>query len=84
MPSKEATVSEVIAILRRVNADKPGPIAAGTRILTDLDLDSLKMIELMDSLKTNYGVDFAVPPQSLDDLRTPETIAAAIQRALGA
>jgi acyl carrier protein len=41
------------------------------------------MIELMDSLKARYGVDFAVPPQSLDDLRTPETIAAAIQRAGG-
>jgi acyl carrier protein len=78
MPSKEDTISGVIAILRRIASDKPGPITAGTRILTDLDLDSLRMIELMDSLKAQYGVDFSAPPRSLSDLRTPETIAEAV------
>jgi acyl carrier protein len=81
--NKDATLAEVIAILRRVNADKPAPILPGTRILAELDLDSLKMIELMDALKARYGVDFGAYPQSLDDLRTPETIAAALIRAAG-
>jgi acyl carrier protein len=75
---KNTTIAEVIAILRQVNAGKPASIAPDTLILSELDLDSLKMIELMDVLKAKYGVDFSVAPRTLDDLRSPETIAAAL------
>jgi acyl carrier protein len=79
--NKNATIAEVIEIVRGVNADQPAPVGPQTRILAELDLDSLKMIELMDVLKARYGVDFSAAPQSLDDLRSPETIAAALIRA---
>jgi acyl carrier protein len=79
--NKDQTIEEVIAILRRVNEGGPADIGPGTLILSELDLDSLKMIELMDALKAKYGVDFSAPPQSLGDLRSPETIAAALLRA---
>ena len=38
-------------------------------------------LELMDVLKAKYGVDFSVAPRTLDDLRSPETIATAVIRA---
>ncbi len=81
--NKDQTIGEVIAILRQVNEGRPAAIGPGTLILTELDLDSLKMIELMDALKAKYGVDFSAPPLALGDLRSPETIAAAIVRARG-
>jgi len=79
--SKDALIAEVIEILRQLKAGGSAPITPHTLILTDLGVDSLKMIELMDTLAAKYGVDFAAAPQSLDDLRSPETIAAALVRA---
>lgn len=56
-------------------------ITAQTRILADLDLDSLKMLELIDALKEKYGVDFLEVPHSLNSLRTVETLEAALKDA---
>ena len=76
--NKDSLVGEVIEILRRLKPDDSAMITSQTLILTELGVDSLKMIELIDVLKAAYGVDFLAPPRSLDDLRSPGTIAAAL------
>ncbi len=76
--AKDFLVAELIGILRQLKEDESAVITPQTLILTELGVDSLKMIELIDVLKARYGVDFFAPPLTLDDLRSPETIAAAV------
>ena len=78
-PTPDSLVAEVIGILRQLKPEA-GAVTPRTLILTELGVDSLKMIELIDILKARYGVDFFAPPLSLDDLSSPETIAAALAR----
>ena len=71
---------ELIGILQQMVP--PGSvITAQTRILTDLDLDSLKMIELIDLLNARYGVDFLEAPHSLSSLQSVETLEEALKAA---
>jgi len=72
-----ALTTELIELVRGLSP--PGSvITPQTGILAELDLDSLKMLELVDALKVKYGVDFLEAPHSIYSLRTVETIAGAL------
>jgi acyl carrier protein len=75
--SDPSFLAEIIGLLRQL-APSGGAITPQTRILADLDLDSLKMLELIDALKERHGVDFLAEPDGLAALKTPETLAAAL------
>lgn len=77
MNEKAAVLQEVIGILKRLD---PGccPVTETVNILTELDFDSLKMLELVEALQAAFGINFLQDPYSMNDLRTPETIAAAV------
>jgi acyl carrier protein len=53
-------------------------IRPDTRLLTELDLDSLKMLQVLESLKDRFGIDFLMPPHSLGDLHSIASVADAI------
>jgi acyl carrier protein len=77
--TKEAIIPEVIQIL--VKLDRGGvTITPQTLILSELDFDSLQMMNLLETLIDRYGADFLAEPYSLQDLRTPETLAEALCR----
>jgi acyl carrier protein len=76
MPSADL-VSEILTLLREMDG-KGRPVMPETRILVDLDFDSLQMLELIETIKARYGVDLFMPPHTLDALRTPMTLAAAL------
>jgi len=78
--STEETMAGVIELLRGMDPQKRA-ITPQTLIFSELDFDSLKMIDLIETLKKKYGVDFFAAPFSLLDLRTPTTLVAAIGRA---
>jgi acyl carrier protein len=69
---------DIIATLKKIHPDRSESICASCSILTDLDLDSLRMLELISHLKSSFDFDVTVPPNSLSDLKSPETIVAAI------
>lgn len=81
MPNADLLI-DVIEIVRGI-APATARIGSDTHLFTDLDLDSLRMLELADTLKTEFGVDLLMPPHSMAALTTPQTIAAAIEFALG-
>jgi aryl carrier-like protein len=78
MENKELLL-EIIEHVRIV-AKAETEILATTSILIDLDLDSLEMLELVEVIARNYQVDLLSAPHTIEDIRTPLTIAEAIQR----
>jgi acyl carrier protein len=79
-PPSDNLMAEIIQLLR-IMAPVGSEITPKTRILGDLDMDSLKMLELIDVLKARHGVDFLQEPHSLASLETPETLVAALAAA---
>jgi len=80
MASPEVT-NEVIELVRAI-APATARIRANTQLLTELDLDSLRVLELAETIKAEFGVDLLAPPRSMEDMATPETIAAALESAM--
>lgn len=71
-------VTEVIEIIRSVAGKSHDSITCDTKLLVETDLDSLKLLELVEAIRARYGVDLSSDPYSVRDLRTPEAIAATI------
>lgn len=69
-------LAKVISLLEPVTTGKA--VGHDTRILSELDLDSLAMLEFVEALKAEFGVDFLAPPRSLAELSSPRTIADAL------
>ena len=80
MPNKQNILADVIAIVRSSAKKDIDRISGTSLILTELDFDSIQMIELNETLKERFGFDAFIPPNSLDDLSSPDTIALAILR----
>lgn len=72
-------MEETIKVVREI-IGKPILINPNTKLFTELDLDSLQMIELIDTLKLKFGVDFSSVAHTLSDIETPEAIVAALER----
>jgi len=68
----------VIKAVKSVCPDKGMAVGPETQIMTEIDLDSLAMLELIGDLKAQFGTDFLDPKHSIEDLLSPETIVAAI------
>lgn len=74
MIPKSECLLQVLDIVKNLGQEKGKIITAQTLILTELDLDSLKMLELIEILKERFGVDFLSAPRSIADLYTVEAI----------
>lgn len=78
MKEYRVVLEEVCDILRTLETDSRHIISPDVDIITQLDFDSLKMLDLVDALNRAYGINFLEDPYSINDLRSPETIAAAV------
>jgi len=75
--NEKAILIEVIEILHRVDLQKRN-ITENTLIFTELDFDSLQMLELTETLQERFGVNFLSDLLFFKDLRTPASIATVI------
>jgi len=75
--SSDHLTKEVIAILGQIDRNK-SVILPRTLILSELDFDSLQMMSLFEILMDRFGVDLMSSPYTLNDIRTPESIASAV------
>jgi acyl carrier protein len=69
---------EVIEIVRLVHARPGVSVCADSKILIDLDFDSLKVIELLGELRNRKGTDLSLSSNLIKTLHSPATIAAAL------
>jgi acyl carrier protein len=76
----EDTLQLVISTVRSIKKGD-AVVMAQTRLLSDLDMDSLETLELADRLRQLTGIDLTGAGYSLSDFATPETIARALTRA---
>jgi len=72
-------IQEVFEILRHVDSLRR-KITLQTLIFTELDFDSLQMVVLIEAFQKRFGIDFFSESYSMEDLRTPATVATAISR----
>ena len=78
MDEREELIDEIILMVTAVAGQNSRMVARNSSLLTDVDLDSLRLIEFIETVKKRFGVDLLLPPHSLADLATPETLADAI------
>ena len=74
MQSESDILEDVMQMLRQMDPQQR-VITPTTLILTDLDFDSLQMLDLLEIIKARYGVNLLLSEYSLDFLRTPEILA---------
>jgi acyl carrier protein len=78
MKNEEAMLNAVIETVKSVCRDKSICVEPTTSIMTEVDLDSLAMLELIGALKAKFGTDFLDSKYSMEDLLSPATIVAAL------
>jgi acyl carrier protein len=68
-------LTRIISILRTILTQRKEPIHADSLILTDLDLDSLQYLELVETIRETFGVDILSDPKHHENLKTPAHVA---------
>jgi len=71
-------IDEIILMVTAVAGQNARMVTRRSSLLSDVDLDSLRMLELIEGIRQRFGLDLLSPPHSLADLQTPETLADAI------
>ena len=81
-PANPALLEEIIQVIhRRVKPPKP-QITADTSLLTELDIDSLSLLDLVEDIKTKFGVDLFGATFSMTNFETPRQMMLSIEAAL--
>lgn len=75
-------LEDVMEFVRQSARSPVKTIVADTKILVDLDMDSLATLELVERLRAAYGVDLLNETNSIYILRTPRSIAELIAEVL--
>ena len=80
MPTYENIVQQVIEAIKEIVP--PGlEIDAQTDLISDLEFDSLKVMNLMEDIEDHF--DISVPLNILPDIRSVEDLAVQLQRLVG-
>ena len=80
MPTLEDIVQQVIEAIKEIVP--PGlEIDAQTDLISDLEFDSLKVMNLMEDIEDRF--DISVPLNILPDIRSVEDLAVQLQRLVG-
>lgn len=80
MPTYENIVQQVIEAIKEIVP--PGlEINAKTDLISDLEFDSLKVMNLMEDVEDRF--DISVPLNILPDIRSVEDLAVQLQRLAG-
>ncbi len=79
MHSHEDLLAEVIGLIRPL-APEGRDIAAGTDLVSDLEFDSLKVMNLIEQVEDRF--DISVPLNILPDIRTVNDFTVQLRRIL--
>jgi acyl carrier protein len=71
---------EIIKDMRRLD-HRARDISPHISVYTELDFDSLQMVDLIESIRTKFGVDLLATDNLLRDFLTPEAMAKAVAKA---
>jgi acyl carrier protein len=80
MPSYEQLVQQVIQSIQEIVSQDLG-IDENTDLISDLEFDSLKVMNLMEDIEDRY--DISVPLNILADIRTVKDLAIQLQSLAG-
>ncbi len=80
MPTYEHIVSQVIAAIREI-VSQDADINEDTDLVSDLEFDSLKVMNLMEDVEDRF--DISVPLNVLADIRTIKDLALQLERLTG-
>ena len=80
MPTYEQIVQEVIRFIGDI-VEKDVEIDESSDLVTDLEFDSLKVMNLLEEIEDHY--DISVPLNVLADIRTIKDLAVQLQRLTG-
>jgi acyl carrier protein len=76
---KSEILAAVIKAIRRLDK-QTREISPQMLIFSDLDFDSLQMMDLLETIKGDFGIDLLASDDILRDFRSPTAIAEAIVR----
>ena len=80
MPTYEQIVQQVIQSIREIISQEM-EIDENTDLISDLEFDSLKVMNLMEDIEDRY--DISVPLNLLADIRTVKDLAVQLQKLAG-
>lgn len=80
MPTYESIVQQIIESIKEIGSQGI-VISENTDLLSDLEFDSLKIMNLMEDVEDRY--DISVPLNILPDIRTIKDLAVQLQGLIG-
>ena len=81
MPTKEEVLQQILDIVKPMIPGDIQPTAADLDLVNDLGLDSVKVMEILETLEDSF--DISIPINILPGVRTVKELAAEIQNLAG-
>lgn len=80
IPDKDL-LAQLVETVRRVG-QRPAEVRPNTKILVDLDFDSLLIIELLEEVRRELNCDLSRHPNLIQVLHSPTTLTYAVEQVL--
>ena len=77
MPTTEEVLQQILAIIKPMMPKDGPPVTADLDLVNDLGLDSIKVMEVMETLEDSF--DISIPINILPGVRTVKDLAVEIQ-----
>ena len=81
MPAKEEVLQQILDIIKPMVPEDSPPVSADLDLVNDLGLDSIKVMEVQETLEDNF--DISIPINILPGIRTIKDLAVEIQNLTG-
>lgn len=80
MQIQKEEIYQMIIQLCPIDLNENGTIGLDTDIITDLEFDSISIVELLERIEEKYGVDFTELPDFLERMETVGTIIDGVEK----
>ena len=81
MPTIEEVLQQILDIIKPMVPENGPPVSAELDLVNDLGLDSIKVMEVMETLEDSF--DISIPINILPGIRTVKDLAVEIQNLTG-
>jgi len=81
MPTTEEVLQQILDIIKPMIPEDGPPVSADLDLVNDLGLDSVKVMEVMETLEDSF--DISIPINILPGIRTVKDLAVEIQNLTG-
>ncbi len=81
MPTTEEVLQQILDIIKSMVPEDGPPVSADLDLVNDLGLDSIKVMEVMETLEDSF--DISIPINILPGIRTVKDLAVEIQNLTG-